>query len=152
MTGSTRWLIAVVAGVGVLTAVAIVLGMTADEADLDPGTPEATVQAYLQAVTDRDAEAAVALFSDELTDRCGINIVRDSFQYGPRNFRATLGDVETREATTDVFVEITERYGDDPLFGGESTFSEMYSLEQQDGEWRIVHATWPVWCPTEPVR
>lgn len=153
MTRSTQWLLGVLVAVGVLIGVAVVVSVAAGgETDFASDTPEGTVQAYLRAISDRDAEAAWAIFSDELQDRCSVSTVRDALRYGPRDFRAHLGDVVPRDGTTDVFVEVTERYGDSVFGGGESTFEHVFPLTQVEGGWRLVEASWPVWCPAEPIR
>src|SRR5690606_11770919 len=97
VTRSTRWLLGVLVAVAGLIALAVVVAATTSgEADLDPATPEGAVQAYLRAVSDRDAEAARALFTTELQDRCPASDVREALRYGPRDFRAHLGDVVER--------------------------------------------------------
>ena len=151
MTRSTRWLLAVIAVVAVLAVVAVAIALTTGEDELDPGTPEGAVQAYLRAVADRDAEAAYAWFSSDLQDRCRISNVRDALQYGPEDFRAQLNKVVPRDGTVDVFVEITQRYQGD-LLGNSSSFSQVFSLTEEDGAWRFVDASWPVYCPPEPVK
>ena len=152
MARSTRWLLGVMAGVLGLIALAVVVALTAGgEAELDPDTPGGTVQTYLRAVSESDADGAWALFASDLQDRCSLSSVRDALRYGPRDFRAQLGDVVTRTQTTDVTVSITERYGGG-LFGNESTFEQVFPLIQEDGAWRLAEAPWPLWCPAEPVR
>lgn len=153
MTRSTQWLLGVLATVAVLIGVAVVVSMTAGgETDFARDTPEGAVQAYLRAIADRDAEAAWALFSPELQDRCSISTVRDSLRYGPLEFRAALGEVVTRGTATDVLVEVTERYGGGVFGGGESTFEHVFPVSRADGAWRLLEAPWPLWCPTERIR
>ncbi len=151
MTRSTQWLVGVLGAVAALIAIAVVVSVTAGgESDLDPTTPEGAVQAYLHDVSERDAEGAWALFAPDLQDRCSLSSVREALRYGPRDFRAQLGDVEPRAETTDVIVAITERYGG--VFGGESSFEQVFPMTQVDGEWRLADAPWPLWCPTEAMR
>lgn len=153
MTRSTQWLLGVLAGVAVLIGVAIAVSVTAGgETDFASDTPEGTVQAYLRAISDQDAEAAWAIFSPDLQDRCSVSTIRDALRYGPREFRAHLGEVVAHDETTDVFVEVTERYGGGVFGGGESTFEHVFPLTEVEGGWRLVEAPWPLWCPTEPVR
>ena len=152
MARSTRWLLGVMAGVLGLIVLALVVALTAGgETDLDADTPGGTVQTYLRAVAESDADAAWALFGSELQDRCSLASVRDALRYGPRDFRAQLGEVIERAETTDVSVSITERYGGG-LFGNESTFEQVFPLTQEDGAWRLTEAPWPLWCPAEPIR
>ncbi len=151
MTRSTRWLLAVIAVVAALTVVAVLIATTTGEDELDPDTPEGAVQEYLRAIADRDAEAAHAWFSSELQQRCAVSHVRDALQYGPGDFRAQLSEVIQRDGTVDVFVDISQRYEGD-LLGNDSTFSQVFSLTEEDGAWRFVDDPWPVYCPAEPLK
>ncbi len=152
MARSTRWLLGVLGAVLGLIVLAVVVALTAGgEADLDPDTPGGAVQAYLHAVSESNAEGARALFAHDLQDRCSLSSVRDALRYGPRDFRAQLGEVVTRTEATDVSVAITERYGGG-LFGNESTFEQVFPLTEEDGAWRLAEAPWPLWCPAKPIR
>ncbi len=150
MAPSTRWLAAVAAVTGVLVAVSLVVGLAWDrEADLDAGTPEGTVQAYLRAVADRDASAALGFYAPALRDRCELSYVRDSLRWRTNDFRATLAHVNQQGEATEVTITITEVYGSGPLGRNESTFDQVFLLEQVDSEWRFVEPPWPTWCPVE---
>lgn len=152
MAQSTRWLLGILAAVLGLIVLAVVVSLTAGrETDLDPATPGGAVQIYLHAVSEGDAEGAWDLFASDLQDRCSLSSVRDALRYGPRDFRAQLGEVVTRTQTTDVTVSITERYSGG-LFGNESTFEQVFPLTREEGAWRLVEAPWPLWCPAKPVR
>lgn len=148
MAPSTRWL-GVVAAVTVVLVVASVLvaQLAGREAELAPDTPEGTVQAYLQALADGDANLAYSFYSPALQERCEPSNVRDSLRFGVEEFRATLGDVIDRGDTVEVVVDLTQFYGDGPFGRGESTFQQVFVLEEVDGEWVFVEAPWPTWCP-----
>jgi len=148
MSTSTRWL----AGVGVVVAIVVVLAtvLTAladDEQEFSAGSPEATVQSYLRAVADSDATTAFTYLSPELLDRCG-DFPRDVItQRGDYRFRATLVNTVQRDGTVEIEVDITERWGDGPFGGGESTWSQVFVLSQEDGTWLFTEPPWPTYCP-----
>jgi len=151
MSGSTRWLIAV-AGVIAATVIVSILvtALAGGDEEFPEGSPEAAVQDYLGAIADRDATAALAFLSSDLTERCG-EIPREAVvQRGDNRFRATLTDTVVREDTTEVDVEITEIYGSDPFGGNEYDFQQLFVLVQEDGEWRFDETPWPLFCP-QPV-
>ena len=148
MSGSTRWLIAVAAIIGVAVVASVLFAAFAGgEEEFPEGSPEAAVQSYLRAIADRDATAAVAFLSTDLTERCG-EIPREAVvQRGDNRFRATLTETTTGDDTTRVEVEITEIYGDDPFGGSEYGSQQVFVLVQEDGEWRFDEVPWPLYCP-----
>ncbi len=156
MSGSTRWLVAVAGVVGAAVVVSIlVAALAGGEKEFPEGTPEAAVQSYLRAIADRDASAALAFLSTDLTERCG-DIPRETVvQRGNNRFRATLTQTTVRDDTTEVDVEITESFGSDPFGGNEWSFHEVFVLVQESGDWRFDETPWPLFCPTPataPVR
>lgn len=151
MTASNRWLVIVAVATVALIAVSLGVALIGDsEADLAPSSPEGTVQAYLRSVADRDATAALAFYSDELASRCEVSQIRDSLRFGPDDFRATLGDVTRRGDDTEVVVRLTQMYGYGPFGRSESTFEQIFVLQETSEGWRFVEAPWPSWCP-EPL-
>ena len=159
MSSSTRWLVGIGVAVVAVMALSIVVAIVADgEQEFDAGTPEATAQGYLRALRDRDAAAAVGLFTSELRSRCDAEQVRESYRYG-RDFRATIRGTHEGDSVTEVDVRITEQQGE-PLFGSsEYRHDEIFVLEREDGEWRISEPPWPLFscsrilpAPRSPAR
>lgn len=148
MSGSTRWLIAVAGIIGAAVVVSVLVATLAGgEEEFPEGSPEAAVQGYLRAIADRDAPAALAFLSTDLTERCG-EIPREAVvQRGDNRFRATLTETTVRDNTTQVEVEITEIYGSDPFGGNEYDFQQVFVLVQEGGEWRFDETPWPLYCP-----
>lgn len=149
MSASTRWL----AGVGGVLLVAAVVSaavalMASGTQQFDEGTPERTVQRYLEAVAERDATTALALMSDELVARCG-PMPRDSIIHrGTSRSSAALEETRVRDAGgVEIRVAITESWGDSPFGGGDSTWSVFFELVEQNGEWRFSVEPWPTYCP-----
>jgi len=149
MSRSTQLLIAVGASVLVIVVISVVVAMIAgDEQDFPAGSPERAVQRYLRAIEDRDTDAAIALFSDDLTARCDLEPLRTNLRQGYNtDFRATLLDTTDRGDTTEVRVRLTEYYGDDPFNRGESRRDQLFVLEQSAEGWRFTEPPWPSSCP-----
>lgn len=140
--------------IGALLAAAIAVAATVaalrgDEEQFEAGTPERTVQDYLQAIEDRDPTAAFAFLSPGLLARCDPprEVVT---QRGGTSIRATLADREVTGNTATVRVELTESFRDSPFGGGGSKQTLSFELEQVDGAWRFSQMPWPLFCMTKP--
>ncbi|MEX2228916.1 MAG: hypothetical protein WEB13_04675, partial [Dehalococcoidia bacterium] len=78
MSTSTRWLLGVGVAIAAAIVFAVVVALTVgDEQSFADGTPERTVQRYLEAVAARDASAALDFISPAALDECG-TIPRDA--------------------------------------------------------------------------
>ncbi len=153
MSRSTQLLIAVGASVLVIVVISIAVAVIADdEQEFPAGSPEETVQRYLRAIDDRDAEAAIALFSADLSDRCELEPLRSNLRRGFNvDFRATLLDTTERGDLTEVRVRVTQYYGDGPFERGESRHEQVFVLEQSAEGWRFTQSPWPSFCPPAPI-
>ena len=154
MSQSTRWLVGVAAAIVVAVAISIVAALAGGEERLyEAETPEGTVQRYLRAVADRDAEAARQYLSPEMLEDCPDDFLRGQLRnVGQQDFRASL--LQTRQVGegTEVRVRISERYGNAPFESDEFSHEEIFLLEQHDGRWLIEEPAWPVYgCPPKPV-
>ena len=141
-TKRTIWFAAI--GLAVLTAL-VVIALVRDPVQLDPATPEGTVQAYLQAIADEDYAAALALLDPELAEECSAG---DLQQAAPREpFSATLVDSDESDDTASVTASIAYSPSPGPLDPGSSGFDEYFSLVRTEGMWRITNDPWPyyVW-------
>lgn len=146
MKGVTRSgivLAAIVAVIAVIVALALVLAVQPPKS-FDPGTPEATVQGYFQAVVDRSRLDVERFMTPDLVERCGaaLNQNRDT----PDSLRVVIVDTESDVRHVAVTVEITER-STASLFLGESyTFQESLVLERIGDVWLIAEVPWPIYC------
>lgn len=128
--------------VGVLVVVALVLALQPPK-QLDPGTPEATVQGYLQAVIDGDQGKAERLMTPDLVKRCGTDLTQ--IRHAPEGFRAVIVDTAPLGDRMVVTVEIAQGSGRG-LFGDSYTFEEAVVLEQVGDDWLIAESPWPIYC------
>lgn len=137
---STRPLIWIAAGLGALVVLTIVLLAVRSPASFEPGTPEHTVQQYLQAVLDGDERRAATYFSEE--SRCSA----EDFRYGTpvRNVRITLVDSEDFGDEAEVTVRI--RF-DETAIDRLASYDreEFFRLASEGGEWKLVGEAWPIY-------
>ncbi len=165
MDSSTRILIGVAAGVIVLVVLAIALPRLIDreEATYPPNTPEGTVQRYLQAVGDEDADTAIALLAEENTTACMEDELRDRLRYSLLDmYRVRLDDVEEIDADTVTVTVGATRIRQPDLFelpDDRNTHDYEFELRRSvDGFWLIAESEWPIelefirddYCKDEP--
>jgi hypothetical protein len=126
------WLLPVVGGLAVVVLVAA--GLLRDTPDLDPSTPEGTVQAYLRAVFAGDQEAATEYTEGECDPNLGPGVPVEGVS-------ASLVSVEGDDSQTTVVVKLSQP-SEDP-FGGLSEWEEWFTLINDDGNWVIQQPVWP---------
>jgi hypothetical protein len=149
MSASTRWLV----GVGVAVAAIVVVGVVVAAAGgrvrtYPEGSPERTVQQYLEAVSRHDAAAAYEYLDDDLAERCDDFRPQDPISSSGRDgVRAALEETTHRDGIAYVRVKLTESYGDSPFDGGESTHTQSFELTQRAEGWRFTESPWPLYCP-----
>ncbi|MGD2042365.1 MAG: hypothetical protein PVJ28_01870 [Acidimicrobiia bacterium] len=166
MTERTRafsdWLLPV--GLGVLVVVLVVVALTRGPVELDPDTPEGTVQEYLLAIDEGRWDDAVAVIHPDWLGECD---GEDLSRFAQGDFTAELGapgefgggivreeftvigdDLGEPLPASDETVEVTIRHtGTGGVFG--AGWDEYVIFEMSDdGEfWWIVSDPWPyfVW-------
>ena len=153
MDSSTKILIGVVAGVILLVILAVALPRIIDdeEAAYPPDTPEGTVQRYIRAVIDEDANTALLLLTEQNNIPCADDELRDRINSSRslyERYRVRLGDVEEVDSET-VIVTVGVVYRDEPdlfeLPNNRDTFEHEFELHRtQDGYWRIAESEWPI--------
>lgn len=131
-------MLAVVVAVIVAAALVTVVLSGRHTADFEPGTPEAVVQDYVDAVLDRDAEAAVRLLAPG--SPCDVEDIDRA--YIDDDVRVTLRDVEVSGTAARVDVSITA--GSGGLIPAQWTQEATFRLVRTDGDWRITGAPWPL--------
>ncbi len=135
-----QWLLP--AGIGLLVVVLVVVALVREPVQLDPSTPEGTVQEYLQAIGDKDYDRALEiLHPDEFEDCVAADIARSA----PNDpFTASLDDAESeRGADDEVVVSVRMRFGTGGMFGSSWENWETFTLRSEDGAWWITGRPWP---------
>jgi hypothetical protein len=133
-----RVLAIVVSGLVVVAVVAAVLAATRSSTTVAPGTPQAAVQGYLEAVLDGDADRAAGFLApgSECTaadlDRAGV----------PDSTRVTLVSSTTDGSTARVKVQVS--FGSGGPFDDGRSETQTFRLEQSAGQWRLSGIPWPL--------
>ena len=143
-----RFLIAIIAGIALVTIVAILLFLTRRDASATyppDDTPEGVVAAYVMALQNGDWERAHAYLA-EGDDKPDLG-----------RFRQTLFIEEPHQRDAGVEIEATQVDGDRATVNlmvvniGGGLFADIYRnpgvaiLERQDGAWKIVEMPYPFW-------
>jgi len=142
-----RGLIAIGVGIGVVAILAVVaVGLSAarDPDQFPADSPQAALQAYLQAFEDEDYEAAYASFSADVQRQMSLEeferAATDYHQYATESRRVLYDGVETdgdERATLRLTVEVS--YGD-VLFADRYSYPAEVRMVREDGAWRIDQA------------
>jgi len=128
--------------VAVALVVAGVLGGFGGPDEQTPGSPEATVQQYFEALLAVPIGDVRATYSLRLAEQC--TDVRD-FGF-TRPSRVVLAGSHPEGERTAVDVRITLP-GDTGIFGGaETTIAETVLLVRTDTGWGIDEVPWPYFC------
>ncbi len=131
--------LAVVAGIVVLLAVvAGFLAVNRRAPDLDPSTPDGTVQLFVLAMLEGDDEEAVRFLDPSLGCEAPLPDV-----YRPEGATMTLVDTEVRGDTAEVTVDITEQTGVG-MFGS-WTHRETLRVRADGDRWLIQRDSWPIY-------
>lgn len=143
----TTILISAAIGLVVAIAVAAVVAATRDAPVLDEGSPEAVVQAYVDAMIEGDESAAHGYLSVEIQAECSVSDLRDRAER-PQDLRVTLRSVTVDGDEAEVEVTVTENAGGG-LFGGDGySYDETFILTGSGEAWVISERPWPVYFCT----
>ena len=151
-SSSSRWLVGIglaVLALIVLSVVVALLNRQGEATLLPEDTPEGTVQRYLWAIQENDDRTAYSYLSSELQEKCTYEHFRDSTRWlEGDDMRVTLEGTEPLNGKTEVRVKVTQFHVDLPFGTSESSHSQSYTLEKENGAWRFVAPPWPMgWCP-----
>jgi len=136
---SRTWL--ALGGALLVIGVLVVIALVREPIQLDPNTPEGTVQNYLQAISDHDYEGAFNLIDPETTEGCAPS---DLARAAPsQSFSATLGEAETTGETAYVTVSMSFASSPGPFEPGMGSFDEYFELKQIEGQWYLTGNSWP---------
>ena len=156
------WLLPV--GLGVLVVGLVTIALTRGPVELDPDSPEGTVQEYLRAIDQERWDEAVEVIHADYRGECE---GEDLAAFAQGDFSAELGapdgasgfGVEFPEEAftdeggvepppgTDATVEVTIRHQDTGGLGGGWDEYVLFELTDTDDFWWIVNDPWPyfVW-------
>jgi len=133
--------------VGVILAVAVAVAAIVTSLrpspQLDPNTPEGTVQAFFQAVEADDWDGVRALLSGSLQEECESS---ELAQFRDDVDRAVIAEVDTAGSETIVEVRVSRVVVDDPLnpYTYEDTF--QFVLTDDNGRLAVSELPWQFYC------
>ena len=150
------WLIG---GAMVLVAVlvtSIVVAVSRNPDPLPEGSPEGTVQRYLNAIKAEDFQLASSFLSEDLMAECPVDMLFGGRPHGEERLedsRITLERTVVADDTTFVTVRVTRLFGGGPFGTSESSFEARFTLRTEEGRWRFTDYPWPLYrCgPFQPV-
>ena len=139
-------MLAVVVFAIVVASLVTALLTSRDTAELEPGTPEAAVQDYLDAVLDRDSEAAERMLAPD--SPCDVEDLDNAFV--DDDVRVSLRDVEVSDTTARVDVTISA--GSGGLIPSEWSEEHTFRLRRTGDDWLITGAPWPLFECGEMIK
>ena len=142
-----KFLTGILAGIGVLTLLALVLFFTRQDrrAYLPEDTPEGVAHNYVLAVLNKDYEKAYGYLAD-LKYKPTYDEFRQSFLNGMVNPDNTGVDVGKAEIMGDeAVVDITIYYGYSDPFSSRFGSPDRSLLVEQNGEWKISSMPYNFW-------
>ena len=128
----------VVAGVVIVALVTVVVVSTSSTSTFDLGTPERTVQAYLQAALERDSETAAAFIADD--SPCDAEDLDRAFVEEGARVELTDTTIDGNRSRVEVTVTIPSG-GPFPSFWDEN---HSFRLTRTGEEWLLNGIPWPL--------
>jgi len=136
-----RFLVAILIGIALLIAIALVLFFTRPDAAayVADDTPEGVTHNYALAVINKDYEKAYGYLAD-LPDKPTYEQFRQAFFSGAVNPRDVGLDVGAAEVDgDDALVELTLVYSPGDPFSGASSSTDRAQLVRQNGAWKLKY-------------
>lgn len=131
----------VTVAVALLAVVAAVVASGRSVPTYDAGTPEGTVQAYLQAVFDGDDRTAASYLST--TSGCDVDDFRGA--YVAESARVVLRDSRIDGDAAAVEVEIVFSDAGGPFDTYEWSEEQSFDLVREDDSWMLIGRPWPLY-------
>lgn len=132
-----------IAGLVVVAVVVVLLAGDRDAPELDPGSPEAAVAAYLTAFDAGDLATAHAFFSDAVRDDWNLDAYRaavDAYGAEPRSERGArrilFSSVDATDDAARVRLTVEEFVGEG-LEGDVIRWDREVRMTREDGRWTI---------------
>ena len=161
-SSSSKWLLGggiVILALIIASVVVGLLNRPQNIALLPEGTPGATVQQYLLAIEAGESRQAYDYLSADLQENCTLEHFRDTTRHldrrdsnNARDTRITLESERPRDNAIEVQIRITEFYVSAPFDVNEYSHTEIFLLEELDGNWQFVDEPWPMYGCPEPAN
>ena len=132
-----------------LIVVSIYIAMTRQSEPLKEGSPERTVQIYIDNILKDEPLKAYELISEDIKDNCLYTEFNNTFHhsYNRSEVETTnLVKVEIVDGEAIVTVEASSIETSIPLGSTERKSRHTYVLVKEDMEWKIVETSFPIYC------
>jgi hypothetical protein len=141
MSRANRILAIALAVIVALAVVAALISRTQSASELPPGSPEATVQVYVDAaLAGRYDEAARLL---EPGSDCDVADLNRLAGMGPQTTRVVLVDSSVEGSTATVRVKLVYASGN-PFDTSEFSDTQTYRLKRSGSAWVLTEVPWPL--------
>jgi hypothetical protein len=135
-------------GIGIFVALALIVALALARSNVrsyEPGTPEATAQAFIQALLDEDPETAHGFLAADLKKVCE---PRDlNLWWVPHADRAVFDEVRADATHAEIEISLLSNdyeFGIFPFDNYDYSRETELELDRFDGEWLVTDATWPL--------
>lgn len=146
--GLTILVVAAVVIVAAIAAAAIIAAAGGEPA-FDPGSPDAALQHYLDAIIDGDVVEAHGSLSEELRSQCSTADLRNG-AYQAEGVRVILDSRTVHDDVAAFAVTISSNDGGG-LFGEGYRYEEFFTLTNTADGWVLSERPWPIFfCSEEP--
>ncbi|MCP4304579.1 MAG: hypothetical protein GY788_06840 [bacterium] len=135
-------------GIGVFVALALIVALALARSNVrsyEAGTPEATAQAFIQALLDEDPETARGFLSDDLKTKCEPHDLdlwwvqhTDTAVFDEVRIESTHADIEISLLSNDY------EFGIFPFDNYDYSRETELELDRIADEWLVTDATWPL--------
>ena len=151
------WLIGAGVVLGGLLIAAVAVALLEKEDFLPEGTPEAAVQNFLLSLEGEDYDASYDFLSAELKQDCKIDDLFGANRISSDrllNVVITMDDTTFVADTAFVTFRLTQTRGRWPFDSPNSSYTQQFSLQQEEGDWKFTKYPWPLFqCgPIKPVQ
>lgn len=130
-----------------------VVTVSRDEDVLLDGTPEKSVQSFIQSIRAENYQAAHDIFSYDMKQDCPVETLAVNASMNSeaiKDTRVTLKNSHIFEKTAVVITNVTQIQSNSPFGVSESSQEHHYTLHQEDGQWKLarpvnsaVYSPWP---------
>jgi hypothetical protein len=141
MSRANRILTIALAVIVVLAVVAALVSRTRSAPELEPGSPEATVQAYVDAALAGKSDEAARLL--EPGGECSADDLARTTGMGAPSVRVVLVHSSVEGSTATVEVKLVYATGD-PFTASEYTEPHIYRLKRSGNAWVLTGVPWPL--------
>ena len=140
------WLIGAGVLLGAVVVASIVLELFDEPTEFPDNSPERAVQLYLEASNEGNYQRVHKTFIRSLRDSCSQqDLLRTStYEREPlRDSRVTLERTDITDDSVLLSARVTRAGSNDFFAISEYSFKRVFTLKQEDGEWRFSEFPWP---------